>query len=72
MGVITDLFAALAAIVTGLFTSLAEALTGVTEIFYISSGENAGFTVLGALLLIGFGLFFVMFAWRVIQGLLKR
>lgn len=71
MSVISDLFTALTTIITGLFTALADALTGVTAIFY-TSGENGGFTVLGALLLIGFGLFFVMFAWRVIQGLIKR
>jgi len=68
MGVINDLFDALAEIITGLFTSLANALTGVVAIFY----DENGFTVLGALLLIGFGLFFVMFAWRVIQALIKR
>lgn len=66
---ITKLFEELAGIITGLVTSLISALNGVVEVFYDS---ETGFTVLGGLLLIGFGLFFVMFAWRVIQGLIKR
>lgn len=68
MEIITDLFSALATIITGLITALTGAFSGVVAIFY----TDTGFTALGALLLIGFGLFFVMFAWRVIKSLLKR
>ena len=68
MAIITDLFSALATIITGLISAITGAFTGITAIFY----TETGFTTLGALLLIGFGLFFVMFAWRVIKSLLKR
>lgn len=66
---ITQLFTELAAIITGLVASLVSVLNGVVEVFY---EPTEGFTFLGSLLLIGFGLFFVMFAWKVIQGLIKR
>lgn len=67
MTVISDLFNALENIIIGLASALKEALNSIVLVFY-----DEGFTVLGALLLIGFGLFFVMFAWRVIQGLIRR
>lgn len=64
---LTDLFSALTEIVTGLVASIVSAVNGILVLFY----DDTTFTPLGLLLLIGFGLFFVMFAWRVIQGLIR-
>lgn len=66
---VSQLFSQLADIITGLISAMVSSINGVVELFYDSTN---GFTFLGSLLLIGFGLFFVMFAWRVIQGLIKR
>lgn len=64
---LTELFGALTDIVTGLVASVVSAVNGILVVFY----DGTEFTPLGLLLLIGFGLFFVMFAWRVIQGLIR-
>lgn len=69
MAIITDVFTALAAIVTGLLNLLVSATSGVVAIFWSST---AGFTIYGVFLLIGLGMFFVMFAWRVIQGFIRK
>lgn len=69
MGILTDLFQALGEILTGLLGLLVDATSGIVEIFYDS---ETGFTIYGVFLLIGLGMFFVMFAWRVIQGFIRR
>lgn len=69
MAILTDLFAALTSILTGLLGLLVDATSGIIPIFYDSTDK---FTIYGVFLLIGLGMFFVMFAWRVIQGFIRR
>lgn len=66
---LAELFSTLQDIITGLLNALVSSTSGIIPIFY--DGEE-GFTIYGSLLLIGLGLFFVMFAWRVIQGFIRR
>lgn len=69
MAIITQLFTALGDIVTGLLDLLVDSTSGVIAIFYDATN---GFTIYGVFLLIGLGMFFVMFAWRVIQGFIRK
>lgn len=69
MAIITDVFEALAGIVTGLLDLLVDTTSGVVAIFWDATN---GFTIYGVFLLIGLGMFFVMFAWRVIQGFIRK
>ena len=69
MAIITDVFVALAGIVTGLIDLLVTSTGGVVAIFW---SATTGFTIYGVFLLIGLAMFFVMFAWRVIQGFIRK
>ena len=69
MAIITDVFQALGSIVTGLLDLLVRTTGGVVEIFWDTTD---GFTIYGVFLLIGLAMFFVMFAWRVIQGFIRK
>lgn len=68
MGIITEIFAALVAIVNGFVSVLVAGFNGIIEIFY-DSGEST-LTVLGVLLLIGLGMGLVYFVFRFIRGLI--
>ena len=69
MAIITDVFEALSGIVSGLLDLLVRATGGVVAIFWDTTD---GFTIYGVFLLIGLAMFFVMFAWRVIQGFIRK
>lgn len=69
MGIITDIFAGLVAIVNGFISVLVAGFNGIIEIFY-DSGADGGLTVLGVLLLIGLGMGLVYFVFRFIRGLI--
>ena len=71
MSILTDFFQALTSIVTGFLGLLVDATSGVVEIFW-TSGVDGGFTIYGVFLLMGLGMFFVMFGWRVIVGFIKK
>ncbi len=67
--IITDFFSTVEALLSGLIELLVSATSGIIPIFY---NETDKFTIYGIFLLIGIAMFFLMFAWRVIQGFLKR
>jgi len=71
MSILTDFFSALTTIVTGFLGLLVDATSGVVKIFW-TSGVDGGFTIYGVFLLMGLGMFFVMFGWRVIVGFIKK
>lgn len=72
MTMISAIFAAISQAITGFLTCVSGAVSGVTDMFYISSGDNAGLTVLGTLLLIAVGTGLVFWGFRLIKGLVKR
>lgn len=72
MSVITDLLQIVGAWITGVFGWIASAFNGVLEVFYISTGENQGFTIMGVLLLLGLASGLVFFALRYIRGLIAK
>lgn len=68
---ISELFAQVTSAVTGFIGSLGQAFTSVTSLFW-TTGENAGPTFLGVLILIGVGVGLVYGAYRIIKGLMHR
>jgi len=66
---VTELWNIISEVLTGFITALVSAFTGITEIFYV---DEAGFTVIGQLLLIGLGMGIVYFAFRFIRSLIRR
>lgn len=69
---VADLFTTVGEILNGLLELLIQATSGIVPIFYDSGAEGGGFTIYGVFLLFGLGIFFLMFAWRVIQGFIPR
>ncbi|MBO7528046.1 MAG: hypothetical protein J6T74_09210 [Clostridia bacterium] len=68
---INDIFGAVGDAVTAFASALSSSITSVTSMFY-TTGENAGLTVLGTLLLIAVGVGLVYWAFRLIKGLIRR
>lgn len=68
---ISDIFQAVGDAVTAFAQALASSIGSVTSMFY-TTGENAGLTVLGTLILIVVGVGLVYWAFRLIKGLLRR
>lgn len=68
---IADLFAKVGEIVTGAATVIADLFPAVVEIFYDSSVEGTGLTIIGTLALIGVGFGLVMWAFNFILKLIK-
>lgn len=66
--IITSFFQSLAEILLGLLDSLTSVLNGIIPIFWTPTGP----TLYGIFLIFGVGFFFVMFAWRVIQGFIRK
>ncbi len=66
--IVTDFFTTVGDILTGLLELLVSATSGVIEIFY----NTNGFTIYGIFLLFGLAMFFLFFAWRVIQWFIRR
>lgn len=66
--IVSDFFTTVGEILTGLLELLVDATSGVVEIFY----GTDGFTIYGIFLLFGLGMFFLFFAWKVIQGFIRR
>ena len=67
-GILSDFFEALGEILLGLLSALTSVLDGIIPIFWTPTGP----TLYGIFLIFGVGFFFVMFAWRVIQGFIRR
>lgn len=70
-GLVSDIFEVIADAITNFATALGSAITSVTSMFY-TTGENAGLTFLGTLILIVVGVGLVYWAFRLIKGLLHR
>lgn len=70
MGIITDIFAALVAIVNGFISVLVAGFNGIIQIFYDTTGDSGTLTVMGVLLLIGLGMGLVFFVFKFIRGLI--
>jgi len=68
MNVVNNLLAIVGAWITGVFGWITDAFTGVLEIFY----DEAGFTALGVLLLLGLAMSLVFFALRYIRSLIAK
>lgn len=69
---IADIFEAVGEAITAFATCVASGVSSVVNMFYVPTGENAGLTVLGTLLLIAVGAGLVFWAFRLIKGLIKR
>lgn len=68
---ISDIFSYVTQAITSFVGSLGQAFTSVTALFW-NTGENAGPTFLGVLILIGVGVGVVYGAYRIIKGLMHR
>jgi len=68
MNVVNNLLAIVGAWITGVFGWITDAFEGVLEIFY----DEAGFTALGVLLLLGLAMSLVFFALRYIRSLIAK
>lgn len=68
---IQDIFSQVTSAITAFIGSLGQAFTSVTSLFW-TTGENAGPTFLGVLVLIGVGVGLVYGAYRIIKGLMHR
>ena len=66
--IISSFFEALGEILLGLLAALTSVLDGIIPIFWTAAGP----TLYGIFLIFGVGFFFVMFAWRVIQGFIRK
>lgn len=71
MPTISDIFSQVTSAISAFIGSLGQAFQSVTALFW-TSGDNAGPTFLGVLILIGVGAGLVYMAYRVIKGLLHR
>lgn len=71
MNYVTDIFGVIADAVTEFVSTLGSAISGITELFW-TTGENAGPTFLGVLMLILAGIGLVYGAFRLIRGLIYR
>lgn len=71
MPTISDLFSQVTSAITAFIGSLGQAFNSVTALFW-TTGENAGPTFLGVLVLIGVGVGLVYGAYRIIKGLMHR
>lgn len=67
-GILSSFFEALQSILLGLLNALTSVLDGIIPIFWTATGP----TLYGIFLIFGVGFFFVMFAWRVIQGFIRK
>lgn len=67
--IVSAIMEALTDIVSGFLALVINAMTSVVEVFYTPTG---GLTIYGIFLLFGLALFFIMFAWRFITGLIRR
>lgn len=68
---VNDIFSTITSAVTGFAGSLAASVNSITSMFY-TTGENAGLTFLGTLILIVVGVGLVYWGFRLIKGLLHR
>lgn len=68
---VSAIFEAIGSAITGFAGILGNGFTALLEIFYTTSGTNAGLTPIGTLSLIGLGMGIVYWAFRMVRGLIK-
>lgn len=71
MDYVTAIFQTITSAVTSFVNTLGQAISGITNLFW-TTGENAGPTFLGVLMLILAGIGIVYGAFRLIRGLIYR
>lgn len=71
MDYVTGIFETITSAITSFVGSLGQAINGITNLFW-TTGENAGPTFLGVLMLILAGVGLVYGAFRLIRGLIGR
>lgn len=69
---VSAIFTTIGEAITGFTTALSSAVGSITEMFYASSGDNAGLTVLGILSLVAVGVGLVFWAFRLIRRLISQ
>lgn len=67
----SNFLTAMLAVFTSIGTWFSETLPTFTNLFYVTSGENAGFTMLGYLAIAGLGISIVFLLVSVITRFLK-
>lgn len=65
---LAKLFEVLGQVVTNTLTLIIDVFEGTTAIFY---NDTEGFTFVGTLMLVAFGMSIAFFGWKVIKGLIK-
>lgn len=68
---VSDLFGYITQGVTSFVQSLGQAFTSVTALFW-TTGENAGPTFVGMLMLVSIGAGLIYLAFNLIRGLVRR
>lgn len=68
---VTAIFETIGSIITAFAGVLGNGFTALLEIFYTTSGTNAGLTPIGILSLIGLGMNLVYWAFRLVRSLIK-
>lgn len=73
MGLINQLFEALASIVDGFVTMLVSLFNSVVDIFYTAGADGGAgeLTIVGTLMLIGLGTGLVIWAFRYVRRLIQ-
>lgn len=67
----SELFEVIGSAISGFMSNLGTAFTSVTSLFW-TTGENAGPTFLGLLVLLGIGVGLCYLAFRLIRGAIQR
>lgn len=65
---LAKLFETLSSVVESTLSLIVEVFTNTTALFY---SDETGFTFVGLLMLVAFGMSLAFFGWKVIKGLLK-
>lgn len=70
--VVTSIIAVITAVATGLMELITGLLVSASEIFWVTSGENAGPTFIGVLVFFAVGIPLVYFAINWVLNLIKK
>lgn len=68
---VTAIFETIGSVITAFAGVIGNGFTALLEIFYVTTGTNAGITPIGVLGLIGLGMSLVYWAFRLVRGLMK-
>lgn len=68
---VSAIFESIGSVITAFAGVIGNGFTALLEIFYSTSGTNAGLTPIGILSLIGVGMGLVYWAFNLVRGLIK-